>query len=200
VAFLDYLFSKKKHSISGRDAFEEDQFLHGLIYQNDGCARHPPYPPAKEPFMKSVTFSDIERAPEQARSPASLVSPQRTAWLALTLALGLPMLMVSFHMFDPGAPLAYIVLPILAGGLLPMAAHVMTGRFEVTTRFDACHLVVTMDEALGRLGYAPAERHPGAVRYRARGGKEIAVTVRAHALEVTGPVRALRALREQMAR
>jgi hypothetical protein len=52
---------------------------------------------------------------------------------------------------------------------------------------------------VGRLGYAPAERAPGAVRYRTRGGKEIAVTVRAHALEVTGPVPALRALRRQMA-
>jgi hypothetical protein len=151
--------------------------------------------------MKSVTFSDIERAPEQARRrSSSLGSPQRTAWLGLTLVLGLPVLMFAFHLFDPRAPLAYIVVPILAGGLLPMAAQMMTGRFEVTTRFDACHLVVTLDEALGRLGYAPAERLPGAVRYRARGGKEIAVTVREHALEVTGPVKALRALREQMAR
>jgi hypothetical protein len=66
------------------------------------------------------------------------------------------------------------------------------------TRFEACHLVCTLDDALGRLGYAPAERAPGAVRYRTRGGKEIAVTVRAHALEVTGPVPALRALRRQM--
>ena len=151
--------------------------------------------------MKSVTFSDIERAPEQARRrPSSLGSPQHAAWLGVMLALGLPALMLAFHVFDPSAPLAYIVVPILAGGLMPMAAQMMTGRFEVMTRFDACHLVVTMDEALGRLGYAPAERLPGAVRYRARGGKEIAVTVREHALEVTGPVKALRALREQMAR
>jgi hypothetical protein len=151
--------------------------------------------------MKSVTFSDIERAPEQAqRRPSSLAWPRRAAWLVVTLALGLPALMYAFRQLDPAAPLAYIVVPILAGGLLPMAAQMMTGRFEVTTRFDACHLVVTLDEALARLGYAPAERHPGAVRYRARGGKEIAVTVRAHALEVTGPVRALRALREQMTR
>jgi hypothetical protein len=37
------------------------------------------------------------------------------------------------------------------------------------------------------------------MRYRTRGGREIAVNVRAHALEVTGPVPALRALRRQMA-
>jgi hypothetical protein len=151
-------------------------------------------------LMKSVTFSNIVRVPEQARRTSfSLGSPQRLAWLALTLVLGLPALMYAFRQLDPGAPLVYIVLPILAGGLLPMLT-MMPGRFEVTTRFEACHLVCTLDDALGRLGYAPAERVPGAVRYRTRGGKEIAVTVRAHALEVTGPVPTLRALRQQMAR
>jgi hypothetical protein len=148
--------------------------------------------------MKSVTFSDIERIPELARRPAVLVSPQRALLLGLTLALGLPAMMFGFHLLDPAAPLAYIVLPILAGGLLPIAA-MMPGRFEVMTRFEACHLVCTLDDALGRLGYAPAERAPGVMRYRARGGKEIVVTVRAHALEVTGPMPALRALRRQMA-
>ena len=148
--------------------------------------------------MKSVTFSDIVRVPEQVRrTSSSLGSPQRLAWLALVL--GLPALMYAFRQLDPGAPLAYIVLPILAGGLLPMLT-MMPGRFEVRTRFEACHLVCTLDDALGRLGYAPAERVPGAVRYRTRGGKEIAVTVRAHALEVTGPVPTLRALSQQMAR
>jgi hypothetical protein len=148
--------------------------------------------------MKSVTFSDIERVAELARRPAVLASPQRALLLGLTLALGLPAMMFAFHLFDPAAPLVYIVLPVLAGGLLPMAC-MMPGRLEVTTRFEACHLVCTLDDALGRLGYAPSERAPGAVRYRARGGKEIAVTVRAHALEVRGPVPALRALRRQMA-
>jgi hypothetical protein len=149
--------------------------------------------------MKSVTFSDIERVPEQARRRFPLGSPQRLALLGLTLVLGLAALMIGFHLFAPATPLGYIVVPILAGGLLPMA-QMMNGRLEVTTRFDACHLVCTLDEALGRLGYAQAERVPGAVRYRTRGGREIAVTVREHALEVRGPVPALRALRRQMAR
>lgn len=94
--------------------------------------------------MKSVTFSDIERVPEQARRPSPLRSPQRVTLLVLTLALGLPALMFIFQQIDPGAPLAYIVVPVLAGGLLPMMS-MMPGRFEVTTRFDACHLVVTLD-------------------------------------------------------
>jgi hypothetical protein len=199
VAFLAYEFPGCKHFVLGKASLEENQSPGGLDYQNDGCARYPAALPAKEPIMKSVTFSDIERVPEQARSPSPLGSPQRVTLLVLTLALGLPALMFVFQQVDPGAPLAYIVVPVLAGGLLPMMS-MMPGRFQVTTRFDACHLVVTLDDARGRLGYVPAERVPGAVRYRARGGKEIAVTVRAHALEVTGPVPALRALRRQMDR
>jgi hypothetical protein len=149
--------------------------------------------------MKSVTFSDIERVPEQAQKRFPLGSPQRLALLGVTLALGLLAVVAACHMFDPSAPLGYIVAPVLAGGLLPMT-QMMNGRLQVSTRFDACHLVGTLDDAMQALGYAAAERAPGTVRYRARGGKEIAVTVRAHALEVTGPVPALRALRRQMTR
>ena len=154
--------------------------------------------------MKSVTFSDIERVQDRARRLPRLQSLRRLATLALLLALGLPALMVAFHLLDPTAPLGYIVVPVLVGGLLPVT-QVLPGRFEVTTRFDACHLVVTLDEALSKLGYEQVERAPGSVRYRARSArwprsldKQITVNVRPHALEVTGPVSALRALRVRM--
>lgn len=149
--------------------------------------------------MKSVTFSAIERVPEPVRHPALHGVPQRLKRLALTLVAGLAALIWAVHRIDPGAPLAYVVAPVLAGGLLPLLA-LLPGRLEVRTRFDACHLAVTLDDALARLGYAPAGHAPGSMRYRARGGREIAVTVRAHALEVMGPMPALRALRRQMAR
>lgn len=154
--------------------------------------------------MKSVTFSDIERAHAQARFPSILLSKRGLATAAMTLALGLPALMIAFHLLDPTAPLAYIVIPVLLGGLLPMT-QLLPGHLQVTTRFDACHLVGTLDDALDKLGYTPAGRAPGTVTYRARAGrwpqwqhKDIAVTVRDHALDVTGPVAALRALRRQM--
>ena len=156
--------------------------------------------------MKSVMFSDIERARHQARFPSPLLSARGLTTLATSFALGLPALMIAFHLLDPAAPLGYIVVPVLLGGLLPMM-QVLPGRLQVTTRFDACHLVGTLDEALDKLGYAPSGRAPGTVHYRARAErwpqwqhKDIAVTVRAHALEVTGPVAALRALRRQMDR
>lgn len=155
--------------------------------------------------MKSVTFSDIERARDQARFLSTLLSVRGLTTLTITLALGLPALVLAFHLLDPSAPLAYIVLPVLLGGLLP-TAQVLPGRLQVTTRFPARHLVGTLDDALDKLGYTPAERVPGTVHYRrvrsepwARWqNKEIAVTVRAHALDVTGPVAALRALRSQL--
>jgi hypothetical protein len=156
--------------------------------------------------MKSVMFSDIERARRQARFPSSLLSACGLTPLATTLALGLPALMIAFHLLDPATPLGYIVVPVLLGGLLPLA-RVLPGHLQVTTRFDACHLVGTIDDALDKLGYTQDGRAPGVLHYRARAEhwpqwqhKDIAVTVRAHALEVTGPVTALRALRRQMDR
>lgn len=155
--------------------------------------------------MKSVTFSEIERARYQARRPPPLLSRPGMATLGLTLVLGLPALMLVFHLLDPTAPLAYIVVPVLLGGLLP-TIQALPGRLEIATRFDACHLVGTLDDTLGKLGYVQAERTTGSLRYRARAArwpqwqnKEIVVAVRSHALEVTGPVAALRALRRQMA-
>ena len=118
--------------------------------------------------MKSVTFSDIEHVQGRSPSVPSLRSIPRPAMFALLLGFGLPTLMMVFHVLDPSAPLAYIVVPVLLGGLLP-ATQVLPGRFEVTTRFDACHMVLTLDEALGKLGYDQAERAPGSVRYRAHG-------------------------------
>jgi hypothetical protein len=154
--------------------------------------------------MKSVTFSDIERVQGGVRSLPRQSVMRRLGALALLLALGLAALMIAFHLLDPTAPLGYIVVPVLLGGLLPVT-QMLPGRFEVTTRFDACHMVVTLDEALARLGYRQAERAPGSVRYHARGArwtswlnKEIDVTVKPHALEVVGPMPALRALRLQM--
>jgi hypothetical protein len=123
-------------------------------------------------------------------------------WFALTLALGLPALIFAFHQLDPGAPLPFIVLPVLAGGVAPMLA-LRPGRFEVSTRFDAQHLVRTLETTLGGLGFERVGQRAGTVRYRTQGArwmeKEIAVTVRAHSIEVSGPVPALRALQAQLA-
>lgn len=156
--------------------------------------------------MQSVTFSEIVRVAEQPRVLSTLRAGPGLAALVLTLVLGLPALVLVFHLMDPGAPLAFIVLPVLAGALVPLMAA-LPGRLEVTTRFYACHLVGTLDDALAQLGYEPATRAPGTLRYRARTvpwsvrhRSDIAVTVRDHALELTGPVPALRALRQQMAR
>lgn len=155
--------------------------------------------------MKSVTFSDIQRARDGARFLPALWSVRGLMVAAMTLSLGLPALMMAFHLLDPTAPLGYIVLPVLLGGVLPMM-HVLPGRLQVMTRFDACHLVGTLDAAMDKLGYTPSGRAPGAVHYRARTErwpqwqhKEIVVAVRPHALDVTGPVAALRELRRQMA-
>ena len=156
--------------------------------------------------MKSVTFSEIERVRNGPhRSAAPSFPAQRVVLLSLCLVLGLPALVLSFHVIDPTAPLGYIIVPVLLGGLLPTVARTLPGRFEVTTRFSACHLVGTLDDAMDRLGYTLDESGPGTVRYCMRPvswpalkGGDITVTVRDHMLEVTGPMRTLRALRSQI--
>lgn len=146
--------------------------------------------------MKSVTFSEVVRV---AGAPAS----SSAARYALTMALGMPALMAAFHLLDPSAPLPWIVLPVLAGGLAPMLA-VLPGRFEVTTRFEAQLLARTLDATLTSLGYAEAGRQRGAVRYRTSGARwldrEVVVTVREHSIVVVGPVPTLRALQARLAR
>jgi hypothetical protein len=155
--------------------------------------------------MKSVTFSEIERVRKGPHRPVSIDAAQRPMLVVMSMVLGLPALVIAFHLVDPTAPLGYIVVPVLLGGLLPAVARTLPGRLKVTTRFLACHLVGTLDDAMESLGYAPAERGPGTVRYRMRKarwpkrqGADITVTVRDHLLEVTGPVRTLRALRRQL--
>ncbi|SDE53710.1 hypothetical protein SAMN05428966_10911 [Massilia sp. PDC64] len=155
--------------------------------------------------MKSVTFSEIERVRKGPHRPTSIDPAQRRVLLLLSMVLGLPALVLAFHLVDPTAPLGYIVVPVLLGGLLPAIARTLPGRFEVTTRFSACHLVGTLDDAMAQLGYVPVERGPGSVRYRMRAARwpawrnaDIMVTVRDHMLEVAGPVRTLQALRSQL--
>jgi hypothetical protein len=162
----------------------------------------PPQPSFNERTLheKRDVFRDRAR-PEG--SASSRVPRRRTAPDA---AVGeLPALIIAFHLIDPTAPLGYIVVPVLLGGLLPAVARTLPGRLEVTTRFSACHLVGTLDDTMESLGYVAAERGPGTVRYRTRParwpkrhGEDITVTVRDHLLEVTGPVRTLRALRRQL--
>jgi hypothetical protein len=152
--------------------------------------------------MKSVTFSELIYAHEV----APWLSPARPRWrlagFALVMVLGLAGLVVLFHELDPGTPLVYIVAPVLAGGILPLLA-LMPARFEVTTRFEARHLLRSLEEGLQRLGYERMAMPPGHLRYRPRQGfganwpaKEIDVTLREHALSITGPAITLHALRK----
>jgi len=152
--------------------------------------------------MKSVMFSEVVPAPRRAGLLHTL-SPL-TAY-GLTLALGMPLLVLVMHLFDPAAPLALIVLPVLAGLALPLCAGA-PGRLEVNTRFDACHMAGTLDATLASLGYARGDGGPGLLRYvkttrptwRSR-ARSVNVRVHAHALEVIGPVPVLRSLQKALA-
>lgn len=73
--------------------------------------------------MKSVTMSEVVRAPDYARVPLPRQSWRALAVLALGLGCGLAAIMYAMHLYKPAVPLAYIVIPALVGGLLPVYAH-----------------------------------------------------------------------------
>lgn len=155
--------------------------------------------------MKNVTLSAVVRNHARRQLLCPIRSWRQLCRYLLTLAFGLPVIAALIHLFDPGAPLAYIALPVLAGGLLP-AFFLLPGRFEVNTRFQARHLLGTLDESLTELGYVKTVEDAASVRYRPRrrswpsdAAADIAVTFRANAADIAGPLRALRALQRRLA-
>ena len=154
--------------------------------------------------MKSVTFSEIVRIRERPFFLARQGTWRQLLPWALTLLFGLPLLVGALHFIDPDTPLAFIVLPALAGALLP-AAMMGPGRFEMNTRVDARPLRATLDEALVSLGYRRTVSDPDRLSYfrprpwlSARDGS-IVVEVSPHALQVEGPVGSLRLLQQRIA-
>ena len=97
--------------------------------------------------MKNVTLTAVVRNHGRRQFLCPIRSWRQLSLYAVTLALGLPLIAVLAHLLDPAAPLPYIVAPVLAGGLAPAFA-LLPGRFEVSTRFHAYHLVGTLDESL----------------------------------------------------
>ena len=155
--------------------------------------------------MKSVSFSEVVYANDMVR----LLHPSegRRLWpFWLFLAGGLCAIALLAHLFDPQAPLVYIVLPVAAGGLLP-ALCLMPARFEVTTRFEARHLVHTVDDALLQLGFERSGAANDVLRYRSSSERwmrwpvrQVTVTVRPHVLDIAGPAMTLRALQSALSR
>lgn len=154
--------------------------------------------------MKNVTLSTVVRNHRRRQLLCPIRSWRQLGAYAITLAAGLPVIALLAHLVDPTAPLAYIVAPVLAGGLLPAFA-LLPGRFEVNTRFHAHHLVDTLDASLASLGYVKTVDDATGLRYRPRrrhwmGGAaaDVAVTLHPHAFDIAGPLVTLRALQRQL--
>ena len=149
--------------------------------------------------MKSVMFSEIVQAPRY----AALRGLTPLTAYGLTLAVGTPLLVLALHAAFPDAPLASIILPVLAGLGLPLCISA-PGRLEVNTRFDACHMRATLGTTLGEMGFIEAGASPERIRYVKAGSgawraQAVSVRIRAHTLEVTGPIPALRTLQAALA-
>lgn len=149
--------------------------------------------------MKSVMFSEIVGAPRR----AGLRGLSPLAAYGLTMLVGLPLLVLILRVLDPGAPLAVIVLPALAGLAVPLCSSA-PGRLNVSTRFDARHMRATLDSALGAIGFTEVCAGPDGIRYVKAGtsgwrAQSVGVRIRPHVLEVVGPIPTLRALQAALA-
>lgn len=155
--------------------------------------------------MKSVSMSQVVRAHDPVRFLYPIQSWSQLISLALTLAVGLTLIATLCMAIDPAAPVAYIVIPVLAGGLAPVFAA-LPARFQVVTRFHAHYFLKTLDETILSMGYIPAVSDADRTRsYQPRARlfrwKEnaIEVSVTEHAITVGGPVFALRMLQQRLA-
>lgn len=154
--------------------------------------------------MKSVSLSQVVRTHDSHRLFWPIRSWGRLLSLALVLTAGLTCIALLFMALDPGAPVAYIVVPVLLGGLAPVFAA-LPGQFQVVTRFHAQHFVKTLDATIVSMGYAPAAAAADrSRRYSRKAGlfrwtdNAIALTVSEHAITVGGPMFALRLLQQKL--
>ena len=154
--------------------------------------------------MKSVTLSEVIREHDSYRFLCPIQSWAQFKTFALTLTFGLPAIAILFMLVDPGAPAAYVVVPVLVGGLTPVFAA-LPARFDVITRFDAQHFTRTLDEAMCEMGYQLRDGAAGVTRcYTKQAGllrwkeNEIAVTVREHSIAIAGPVLAMHTLQHKL--
>ncbi|WP_426115189.1 hypothetical protein [Massilia sp. PWRC2] len=154
--------------------------------------------------MKSVSLSPVVPVQWAPRLPHERQSWRPLAALALAVSSGLALIAALMMHLDPTAPAAWIVIPVLLGGSLPLLA-VLPGRFDVHTRFDAAHFVNTLDRTLGEMGYiSEGCTDPRTRSYRRRSrlphwnDGTIALTVHAHAITVGGPLPALRQLQQRL--
>jgi hypothetical protein len=159
---------------------------------------------SKELTMKSVSLTQVVRSHESYRFLCPIQSWSQLVSLALTLTIGLALIAMLFMALDPTAPVAYILIPVLMGGMAPVFAA-LPARFQVVTRFQAQHFVKTLDEAILSMGYTAAEPEadrgrrylPQARLFRWK-ESAIAVTVTEHDITVGGPVFVLRMLQHRL--
>lgn len=154
--------------------------------------------------MKSVSLSQVVRSQPAHRLARPLQSWRQLAALALTLASGLTLIAVLLMVLAPATPAAWIVLPVLLGGTLPLFGT-LPAQFDVNTRFDAAHFVKTLDRTLSEMGYAPTASGDGRTRCYRRPPRlfhwkdgTISLAVHAHAITVGGPLPALRQLQQRL--
>lgn len=154
--------------------------------------------------MKSVTLSQVVRSHDSSRYFCPIQSWGQFISFAITLTVGLALIAMLFMALDPTVPVAYVVVPVLLGGLLPVFAA-LPAKFDVFTRFHAQYFLKTLDQTIVSMGYTETDSPAARTRhYRRQSGlfrwkeNSIAVTVTEHSITVGGPILVLRLLQQKL--
>lgn len=151
--------------------------------------------------MKSVSLSQVVRS-QPANGPVQ--SWRELLALGMTLSLGLFLIAIVLMVADPGAPAAWIVVPVLLGGTLPLFAAA-PGQFDIHTRFHAAHFLNNIEASLGAMGYvASRDDSPRQRSYQRPASflrwqpQQLTLSIHQHAITVCGPLPALRQLQHRL--
>ena len=154
--------------------------------------------------MKSVSMTQLVRSHTLYRRAIPVQSWRELAALALTLSIGLVGITMVLMALDPSAPLAWIVTPVLLGGSLPLFAA-LPGQFDVLTRFEASHLLKTLDATLRDMGYAATATADGRTHTYQRPARLfrwkdsiITLQIQPHTISIAGPMPAMRRLQQRL--
>lgn len=153
------------------------------------------------PLMKAVTISPIRRTHSVFRYFLPFQSQRQVVTMAIILVVGLPFFGLLLYRFDHDANLVVSLLGGVIGAVSFSLYPMLPAHMQLTTRSEARHFVQALGEHIISLGYVELRSTPTSKRYRSKHPRwlrwdeqDMEIAVRAHVIEVNGPILFLKML------
>lgn len=150
--------------------------------------------------FRAITASPITRTHNVFLYLFPIQSWRQFVSTAIIFTVGLSFFAYLIYRYDPDAMVVSLLGGVVGGaacGLYPM----LPGRIKFTTRGEARHFLPEIQQHMKVLGYVESGSSPTRTHYRSKfprwvrwDEQDMEIAVRAHAIEVNGPVLSLRLL------